>query len=77
MSKEQSNFQLGENVSNTAKRPLAAIAERVERASGGLVDTGDTRATHAVGCEVPVVVSTAKVWRMIVPESQKNNTFSA
>ena len=33
MSKEQSNFYLGENVSNTAKRPFAAVATSVRRVS--------------------------------------------
>ena len=74
--KNNQNFQLGENVSNTAKRPLAAIAEQVERASGQVTNTGGTRATHVVGCEVQVVVVTAIVWIPFVPESQKNNTFS-
>ena len=40
MSKEQSNFQLGENVSNTAKRPFAAVASSVRRASV-LLQTGE------------------------------------
>ena len=45
MSKEQSNFYLGENVSNTAKRPFAAVTVCVRRASG-IVQTGEVIGEH-------------------------------